>query len=240
MPVTAPRSTRLHAQIVEDLVARIVSGELPPGSTLAAEPEMSTRYGVSRTVIREALRVLGGKGLIDVRHGSGTRVTPSDQWDPLDTAILAVRRERGQLGAVLSDLIEARRIIECEVAALAAQRHDARQRAIVEAQLVVMRATLEDPKRFMLADASFHDTLVAASGNRVLIRVMEPIHELVHFGQMITDGIPGTLLRALHDHEAIAAAVFSRDPSAARAAMRAHLDRTERDITALVETQAGT
>jgi GntR family transcriptional repressor for pyruvate dehydrogenase complex len=236
MLVTVPRSVRLHAQIVDDLVGRIVSGELPPGSTLAAEPEMSARYGVSRTVIREALRVLDGKGLIDVRHGSGTRVTPPDRWDPLDMAILAIRRERGQLGAVLADLIEARRIIECEVAALAAQRHDATQRAVVESQLVVMRATLEDPKRYMLADAAFHDTLVAASGNRVLMRMMEPIHELVHFGQMITDAIPGTLLRALHDHESIAAAVFTRDPSAAHTAMRAHLDRTERDITSLVQT----
>ncbi|GAC1418054.1 MAG: FadR/GntR family transcriptional regulator [Candidatus Velthaea sp.] len=235
MHASALRTPRLHSHIVDDIVARIVSGELPPGSLLSSEPEMSAGYGVSRTVVREALRVLGAKGLIDVKHGSGTRVTVPERWDPLDAAILAMRRERGQLGTVLADLIEARRIIECEVAALAAQRHDGAQRAILDAQIAIMRGSLNDPPTYMQADGVFHDTLVAASGNRVLVRMMEPIHELVHFGQMITDAIPGTLVRALRDHEAIAAAVYARDADAAREAMRIHLLLTERDINTLME-----
>ncbi|GAC1535366.1 MAG: FadR/GntR family transcriptional regulator [Candidatus Velthaea sp.] len=235
MHAPALRTTRLHAQIVDDIVARIVSGELQPGSSLGSEPEMSGRYGVSRTVVREALRVLGAKGLIDVKHGSGTHVTPPERWDPLDAAILAVRRERGQLGAVLADLIEARRIVECEVAALAALRHTDAHRAILEGQLAIMRGALESPPSYVEADATFHDTLVAASGNRVLVRMMDPVHELVRFGQMITDTIPGTLARAMHDHEAIAAAVYARDAAGAREAMRLHLSLTELDITAFLE-----
>ena len=229
------RTTRLHSRIVDDLLARIVAGDLPPGAALDSEPEMSAHYGVSRTVIREAMRVLDAKGLIDVKHGSGTRVTPPATWDPLDTAILAMRRERGQLGTVLADLIEARRIIECEVAALAALRHKAEQRARIGTQLAIMQRALADPAVYVRADTTFHDTLVEASGNRVLVRMMEPIHELIHFGQAITDAIPGTLERALRDHEAIAVAVAARDANAARAAMRIHLDRTERDIATLAE-----
>jgi DNA-binding FadR family transcriptional regulator len=229
------RTTRLHAHVVDDIVGSIVSGELPPGALLPSEPEMSANFGVSRTVIREALRILGAKGLIDVRHGSGTRVTPPHQWDPLDASILAVRRERGQLGAVLSDLIEARGIIECEIAALAALRHDASDRARIEALLATMRGSLDRPDEFIEADAGFHDRLVAASGNRVLMRMMEPVYELVHFGQSLTNTIPGTLARALRDHAAIADAVFARDAERAREAMRTHLALTQQHIASLME-----
>jgi DNA-binding FadR family transcriptional regulator len=230
------RATRLHARVVDDIVGRIVSGELAPGALLPSEPEMSANFGVSRTVIREALRILGAKGLIDVRHGSGTRVTPPYEWDPLDASILAVRRERGQLGAVLKDLIEARGIIECEIAALAAIRHDASDRMRIEALLATMRAALDRPDEFIEADAGFHDTLVAASGNRVLMRMMEPVYELVHFGQSLTNTIPGTLARALRDHEAIADAVFARYTERARDAMRLHLQLTQQHIASLMES----
>jgi DNA-binding FadR family transcriptional regulator len=230
------RPTRLHAQVVDDIVGSIVSGELAPGALLPSEPEMSANFGVSRTVVREALRILGAKGLIDVRHGSGTRVTPPEQWDPLDAAILAVRRERGQLGAVLNDLIEARGIIECEIAALAASRHDATHRLRLEAHLATMRDALDRPDVFIEADAGFHDTLVAASGNRVLMRMMEPVHELVHFGQSVTNAIPGTLERALDDHQAIADAVFARHAGRAREAMRTHLLLTQQHIARLTES----
>src|SRR6202011_959979 len=130
---------RLHAHVVDALVPMIVSGELAPGSLLPTEPEMSARFNVSRPVVREALRVLGAKGLIDVRHGSGTRVTTPDQWDPLDTAVLAVLRGKGASAAVLRDLLEARTIIECEVAALAAERAQPADRAALEDALVLMR-----------------------------------------------------------------------------------------------------
>src|ERR1700737_4436025 len=101
--IAAPR--RLHAHLVDALVPMILRGELAPGSLLPAEPEMSARFGVSRSVVREALRVLGEKGLVDVRHGSGTRVTSPDRWDPLDPAILSVLRGRGASAAVLRDLL---------------------------------------------------------------------------------------------------------------------------------------
>ncbi|MDQ6944207.1 MAG: GntR family transcriptional regulator, partial [Candidatus Eremiobacteraeota bacterium] len=88
-------SPRLHERVVDALLPMIVGGTLAPGSLLPTEPEMGVRFGVSRSVVREALRVLGAKGLVDVRHGSGTRVTASDRWDPLDPAVLAALRAGG-------------------------------------------------------------------------------------------------------------------------------------------------
>ncbi|HEY0395438.1 MAG TPA: FadR/GntR family transcriptional regulator [Candidatus Elarobacter sp.] len=226
---------RLHAHVVEALVPRIASGELAPGSLLPTEPAMSARFGVSRSVVREALRVLATKGLIDVRHGSGTRVTAPDRWDPLDPQILGALRGRGPSAAVLHDLLEARTIVECEVAALAAERAEAPEREALEAALDTMRGALDDPPRFVTGDSAFHLALLRAARNRVLERMTQPMHELLSYAQALTDAIPGVLTRALADHEAIADAVLRRDPAAARDAMRAHLAQTQRDIISITE-----
>ena len=236
--IAVPR--RLHAHLVDALIPMIVRGELPSGSLLPAEPEMSARFGVSRSVVREALRVLGAKGLVDVRHGSGTRVTTSDRWDTLDPAVLAALRAAGPSAGgpsagVLHDLLEARTIVECEVAALAADRADAAQHAALEDALATMRASLDDPPRYVTGDSAFHLTLLRAARNRVLERMAQPMHELLSYAQALTDAIPGVLSRALAEHEAIAAAVRRRDADGARAAMRAHLANTQRDVIAITE-----
>ncbi|HEY4439566.1 MAG TPA: FadR/GntR family transcriptional regulator [Candidatus Elarobacter sp.] len=210
-PIAAPR--RLHEHVVESLVRGIVSGELRPGSALPTEPEMSARFGVSRSVVREALRVLDARGLIEVRHGSGTRVS----------------------AVVLRDLLEARKIVECEVAALAASRAEAADLAALDAALAIMRGALDDPARYVEGDSAFHLALLHAARNRVLERMTQPMHELLSFSQAITDAIPGVLTTALRDHEAIAEAVRRRDPSAARDAMHEHLARTERHIISMTE-----
>lgn len=232
-PIAAPR--RLHEHVVESLVRGIVTGELEPGSVLPPEPEMSARFGVSRSVVREALRVLDGKGLIEVRHGSGTRVTDPDRWDLLDPAILSVLRGRGPSAAVLRDLLEARKIVECEVAALAAERAEPADLDALEGALQTMRASLDTPERYVDGDSAFHLALLHAARNRVLERMTQPMHELLSFSQALTDTIPGVLTIALNDHEAIAEAVRRRDPQCARDAMREHLARTERHIISLTE-----
>jgi DNA-binding FadR family transcriptional regulator len=232
--IAAPR--RLHAQVVDAVVRMIVGGQLAPGSLLPTEPEMSARFGVSRSVVREALRVLGEKGLIEVRHGSGTRVTTPDRWDALDPAVLAALRERGASATVLHDLLEARTIVECEVAALAAERANPQERDALQAAITTMRESLDDPARFVTGDSAFHLTLLRAARNRVLERMTQPMHELLSYAQALTDAIPGVLTRALAEHEAIADAVSRRDPDAARNAMRTHLAQTQRDIIALTET----
>jgi DNA-binding FadR family transcriptional regulator len=228
---------RLHAHVVDALIPMIASGELPPGSLLPTEPEMSARFGVSRSVVREALRVLGAKGLIDVRHGSGTRVTTPDRWDPLDPQILGALRGRGPSAAVLHDLLEARTIVECEVAALAAERAQPEDFDALNAALGMMRRSLNDAPRFVTGDSAFHVALLRAARNRVLERMTQPMHELLKYAQALTDAIPGVLTRALADHETIAGAVAHRDPAAARVAMRVHLAQTQRDIISLTEAQ---
>ncbi|MDQ6926923.1 MAG: FadR family transcriptional regulator [Candidatus Eremiobacteraeota bacterium] len=230
-------SRRLHARVVDALLPMIVGGKLAPGSLLPTEPEMGARFGVSRSVVREALRVLGAKGLIEVRHGSGTRVTTPDRWDPLDPTILAELHAGGPSVMVLHDLLEARTIVECEVAALAAERASQEQRAMLDEALQLMRDSLDDPPRYVTGDSAFHLALLKAARNRVLERMTQPMHELLQYAQALTDAIPGVLTRALADHEAIADAVMRRDAKGAREAMRAHLLQTQRDIISITETK---
>jgi DNA-binding FadR family transcriptional regulator len=228
---------RLHHMVVDVLLEKIVSGAYPPGGQLPTEPEIAAQLAVSRSVVREAMRVLDAKGLIEVRQGSGTRVTPPDRWDPLDPAILGVLRGRGASAAVLRDLLEARTIIECEVAALAAARRGPAELAALEAALTLMRSAVDDPPRFVTGDSAFHLTLLHAAGNRVLERMTLPMHELLSYAQQLTDAIPGVLGRALADHERIAGAVERQDPAAAREAMREHLEQTKNDIISLTEAR---
>lgn len=231
-------SHRLHEQVVAALLRSIVAGEVGPGSVLPSEPEMSARFGVSRSVIREALRVLGEKGLVEVRHGSGTRVTPPERWDALDPAVLRLLQGRGASSSVLRDLLEARKIVECELAALAAERAGDAEREALDEALVTMRGALDDPAAYVRGDSAFHRTLVRAAGNRVLERMSRPMQELVSYAQALTDTVPGVLARALAEHEAIAAAVARRDPDGARREMRIHLTHTERDVIALTESSS--
>jgi DNA-binding FadR family transcriptional regulator len=228
-------SRRLHEQVVAVLLRSIVAGEVAPGSVLPSEPEMSTRFGVSRSVIREALRVLGEKGLVEVRHGSGTRVTAPERWDALDPAVLKLLHGRGSSAAVLRDLLEARKNVECELAGLAAERADVADRADIGAAIATMRAALDDPATYVRGDSAFHRTLVRAARNRVLERMSQPMQELVSYAQALTDTIPGVLARALAEHEAIAAAIERHDAEGARREMRIHLTHTERDVIALTE-----
>lgn len=231
--IAAPR--RLHEHVVDVLVRSIVTGKLAPGESLPSEPEMSARFGVSRSVVREALRVLGEKGLVEVRHGSGTRVTSPDAWDPLDPVVLNALREHGPSAVVLRELLETRTIVECEVAALAAGRADAADRAALEDALATMRSAVHDPPAFVNGDSAFHLTLVRAARNRILERMSKPMHELLSYAQALTDAIPGVLERALAEHQAIYDAVARGDAAGARDAMRAHLSETERDVLALTE-----
>ncbi len=136
-------SRRLHEQVLDALVESIVAEKFAPGESLPSEAEMCDVYGVSRSSVREALRVLSEKGLIEVRHGLGTRVNPPERWDFMDPLVLSARRKNGAMAPIFNDLHEARRILESEVAALAAQRAGNEDRERLQAALDEMRASLD-------------------------------------------------------------------------------------------------
>jgi DNA-binding FadR family transcriptional regulator len=233
----APR--RLHEQVLAALLERIVAGEFSPGAALPSEAEMCATYGVSRSSVREALRVLAEKGLIEVRHGLGTRVNPPERWDFLDALVLGARRRCGGMAEVIGDLLEALRIVECESCALAAQRAEESHRVRMESALDRMRGSRHDPDAFGIAVFAFHEALLDATKNYVLRRWAEPIRELLQYTILASSSNGDSAERAIAQHEAVYQAVCDADVDSARDAMRGYLEATARDVATPIPTHSG-
>jgi GntR family transcriptional regulator, galactonate operon transcriptional repressor len=228
--VTVPTRRGMHDVAVHEIGQRIVRGDLEPGTVLAIE-SLEREFG-SRTVVREALRVLADKGLVGARPKRGTFVRPRDEWRLLDDDML-----RWQLGqrpdmAFLDNLAEVRAIIEPAAARLAAQRRTDADLEELHAALTLAADPAAAPDQLVDADVRFHRTLLAAAGNELLQR-MESVIEtglrardlLVHGQSTWADSVPA--------HRAVLDAVEARDPAAAQAAMEALLDQAVRDVADL-------
>jgi DNA-binding FadR family transcriptional regulator len=148
-------------------VQRIVRRTYPTGETLPPEPVLCEAFSVSRTVIREAVKVLQEKGLVRVRQGSGTTVNPPVRWNMLDELVLAATIAEDESLAILDDLVVTRRLLESDMAHVAAHTADPdaveRLRALVDR----MDELVGDVVAYEEHDRLFHDTIMQASGNRI-------------------------------------------------------------------------
>jgi len=223
-------SRRLHEQVLNALVESIVAEKFGSGDSLPSEAEMCEVYGVSRSSVREALRVLAEKGLIEVRHGLGTRVNPPERWDFMDPLVLSARRKNGAMESVFDDLHEARRIVECEVAALAANRASEDDHKRLAITLDELRDAVADPVAFADTAYAFHRILFESTGNRVLLRMAAPIREVLAYTIQVAASTPGAFEQGVAEREAIRRAIVARDVDGARRAMSAHLDRLHNTV----------
>ncbi|MEE1805267.1 FadR/GntR family transcriptional regulator [Streptomyces sp. BE133] len=218
----------LHQQIVDILGQRIVRGDHAPGSSLYPD-RLEQELQVSKTVLREALRVLASKGLIDSRQKRGTFVRPRSDWNLLDGDLLRWQGQGIPDTGFLDNLAEVRGIVEPAGARLAALRRDDDDLAALVEALERMAAAGNDTEAMVEADLAFHRSLLAAAHNELLIR-MEVVLEaglrvrdhLVHGANGWADSIPA--------HDAIIAAVRSQDPDAAERAAHALLDQAGADL----------
>ena len=226
--------SRLHRNLMRVLIGDIVGGAFPAGSALPREADLAGRFGVSRGVARESLRGLEERGLVTVKHGRGATVNPDDRWDVFDPDVLAALLDGEQGAAILSEYLECRRILEIEAASLAAARateadlaslSDAFARMSAGAERVRGNPAAED--LFHEADVAFHQALIAATGNRALGNMTGPVHRALAAARRPLARPDLRLERGLPEHRRILAAIASRDPEEARAAMRAHLDTVE-------------
>ncbi|MGH7044347.1 MAG: FadR/GntR family transcriptional regulator [Acetobacteraceae bacterium] len=225
-----PLKRNLREQLVEQLGGDIVSGRLQPGEALPNEEVLLNRYDVSRTVLREALHVLSGKGLLDARPRRGTIVRPRSEWSQLDPEILGWRHAATEVGGQsLDHLMELRRIIEPAAAALAAKRATAEDRAAMTGAYRAMEKAGRDVTDFVDADVRFHVACLGAARNEFLLPVAHVIRASLVASMRITnrDGETNRTV-SLPLHKAVLDAILSRDAASARDAMQAHLDDTER------------
>jgi DNA-binding FadR family transcriptional regulator len=216
----------MHEDVGRQIARRIVLGDFPVGSSLPAESDLIARFGVSRAVIREALRSLEDCGMVVVRHGRRTIVAPQEEWDVLNRLVLTTYRDEGLIAPFMRDSLRVRQMLEPTVAAEAAQRADATLLAAMATSLERQEALLDQPDAFLEEDIAFHNLLTTATGNRVLVRVMNAIRDLLHVSREVTNQWPNALPGALESHRRIFAAVQSGDPDRAYTAMADHLGRT--------------
>jgi DNA-binding FadR family transcriptional regulator len=158
----------IQKSVIDGIGRRIVSGDIAPLSFLPTEPELCSEYQVSRTSVREAMRVLATKGLIQIRQKVGTRVQAKDNWNFFDFDILRWHHEEGRGHEVMRDLVELRQILEPAAAKLAASRATIQDQGRLKQALELMEKSVDSNDDFAKADVEFHLAVYAASHNSLM------------------------------------------------------------------------
>ena len=229
---------KVFEQVVVQIEQRIVSGELRSGDRLPTERELAEQFHVSRTAVREALKTLAQKGLVDMRPGRGTIVIDAASEALQHSLGLVMKLKLGEVGGSES-LVEVREILEVEIAGLAAARAGTPEIEAMQAAVARMDEHLLDADDFIAADNRFHEALAQATQNPlILILVNSIVHLLVEQRKLIFSHPGGSLRGQLH-HKSILASVIRHDPDGARMAMRAHLAQVREDTQGATDQKDG-
>lgn len=217
------------AAVVSELGQEIAGGLLPPGAALPPEHELEARFGVSRGVVREAMKMLGAKGLVQVRPRLGTRVCPQHEWAWFDRDLIAWLSAGGIRRELLLAFEETRMVIEPAAAALAAERATAAEKQAIAAASLAMAQNREDRSRAIAADKEFHLAVLDAAHNPVLQSLRGFIEAiLTGMFDVTVDAFAGNL----EVHRAVAEAIGRGDARQARQAMEKLLVYTEKFLRA--------
>jgi GntR family transcriptional regulator, transcriptional repressor for pyruvate dehydrogenase complex len=227
-PKPSARSERktLAGDICRKLAGSIVRGDWPVGTRIPPERELCQVFEAGRSSVREALKALELMGMVESRLGDGTFVCERSRFlsSPLMWAIAS--SEEADIG----ELVEARRLIETELAALAAERATGGNLERIGETLDEMEASGDDAQRFLAADLGFHTAVAEAAHNRILMTALELLRNLTR--RWIREALrdPTASREALEQHKEIFLAIAKRRPDQARAAMGAHLEAMGRRL----------
>lgn len=204
----------------------IQSGQLPPGSKLPSEQQLAAQLGISRNLMREAVKALVAVGVLEIRRGDGTYVTSLEPGVLLGVLGSAIELLQGE---TVLELTEVRRLFEPVATALAATRISPADLAIVAQHLAAMRAARDDVELLLKHDAAFHHAVIAATGNRTLESLLEGISSRTVRARvwrgMVDDNAAATTLA---EHQGIYDALAAGDAPLAQAAALVHVGTTEK------------
>lgn len=218
------RADRLSDQVAAQLQALVINNAIKAGEKLPSERDLCELLGVSRTVVREAVRALVVKGLLEVRRGGGTIVRAPDPTHVAEMMTIMLRT--GGDGA-FTHVQEVRRLLEVEIAGLAAERHDERDLDRIAAQLRAMAEYEHNAERWAEADVAFHAAIAAATHNPLYPVLLGSIADMLMEVRRTGVRLPDTPQKAYNFHTAIFERIKLRDRQGARKAMQDHLRESE-------------
>jgi GntR family transcriptional regulator, transcriptional repressor for pyruvate dehydrogenase complex len=225
-PILGGNRLALTQQVIDVLAERIVSGEFPERSLLPSEKQLCESLGVSRPVVREAIKALQSQGLVRIERGRGT-VVQEPHFGPLTDALKMLVRRRAHM---LDDLLEIRKILEVHMVMRAAERRSEANLNAMERFVEKMRTSPNEPEGYVNADLDFHTEIARATQNPILLVLLEPIADLSRESRETTFLGPKMVQLRRKQHEEILECIRRRDAEGARTAMSRHLAGTERDL----------
>jgi len=218
-----------HVLTAERIGRRIISGELRPGMALPSSTLLAREMSVSRPAMREAIKLLAGKGLVESAPRRGTVVRPRAAWNRLDQDVLHWQMGDGPNAAFVRDLFELRRMIEPEAAALAAQRASSERLSEIEGALLLMESTDAGSKASIAADVAFHHAILVATQNEFVAHFAPAIEASLSLAFGFQRRRLPDRDQFIPDHRAILDAIRRGNPDAARASVLALLAEAEAD-----------
>jgi GntR family transcriptional repressor for pyruvate dehydrogenase complex len=227
------KTSRLYEQIVQQVEESILSGQLKPGDQLPAERDLAQSFGVSRTAVREAVKTLREKGLVEAFSGRGTFVTNGTSQAIRQSLDLMIRINQQEGSAHLAEL---RLVLEPEIAGLAASRIDGQLLGTMREMLAIMERNLQDREAYIEADLDFHLALAEAAGNPLILSLLDSIVGLLREQRSRIFEVEGGPERGQYHHKRILVAVEQRNSEAARSAMREHLQQVLSDSSSPIKT----
>ncbi len=224
------RPKTLLGNTLDRLGEAIVSGHYPPGGAIPPEQILCDAFGVSRTVVREAIKSLVAKGLVSTGPKVGTRVLPSDGWNWFDPDVVAWQSKCGLTREFLRDLQEMRRIVEPAAVRLAAERATPLDIAAIETAYAGMRSAIEKGGDYVSHDLAFHQGLLQACHNRMLAQMSKALGALLRTSFEISTTKRDGPTQSLPLHRAVLDAVIARNPAKAQRAALVLIDAAQADI----------
>ncbi|MFS2156868.1 FadR/GntR family transcriptional regulator [Pseudomonas sp. Pseusp122] len=203
--------SNFHDSTVDRLGTWIAAGHVEPGQTLKVEAALCEELGVSRTVLREAIKTLVAKGMLEVGPKVGTRVLPVRQWNLFDPQVVGWLARKGLTEGFVKDLLDLRRTIEPMAVRWACERATPAQIAAIHAAYGVLERSVADKGDYNLADRQFHEQVLAASHNQFIEQMLPAVGALLAVSFEVSSAVPGELGRTLPLHKELADAIASRD-----------------------------
>ncbi len=230
--IMIPRQT-IHDDILNRLGADICTGVYAVGTALPPEPHLCEQLGVSRIVVREAVKSLSARGLVLVRRRTGTLVQPPENWQLFDPKVVIWRASAGMVDEkYIADLMELRRVIEPAAARYAARRASAEDLALMRHHLDAMANAINGKGEYVPADLAFHGAILDACHNQFLRQMQQAINVILQVSFDLCVQVPDGPARSLSLHEALFSAITARNPVQAEQAVLEIIERAENDLHA--------